>query len=227
MPIYRAKNENFFKVWTSEMAYVLGFFAADGNLTLGRRGNHFLEFTSCDLEIMEKIREVMGCTHKITERSRNTKWKTYYRIQIGSKNIFSDLVKLGFTPNKSKSLESLVIPNGYLADFLRGYFDGDGSVWAGFQNKKDRKKSTLVVLTRFTSGSRKFLEELKKKLEIELNIKGGSLLFRSGAHVLGYSTTNSLNLYKFMYRGDNKLCLARKKAIFEDFITKRTRGVEA
>lgn len=209
------------------MAYVLGFFAADGNLTLGKRGNHFIEFTSCDLEIMQKIRKAMGCTHKISTRNRSVRWKISYRIQIGSKNMFNDLVRLGFTPNKSKILELPAIPSNYLTNFLRGYFDGDGSVWAGLQNKKDRNKPTFVILTRFTSGSRKFLEELKKKLETELNLKGGSLLFRSGAHVLGYSSINSLNLYKFMYQGDNKLCLARKKAIFEDFITKRARGVEA
>ena len=71
MPIYRAKNENFFKTWIPQMAYVLGFFAADGNLTLGKRGNHFIEFTSCDKEIIEKIREAMGCTHKISIRERN------------------------------------------------------------------------------------------------------------------------------------------------------------
>ncbi len=225
MPIYRAKNEDFFKVWTPEMAYVLGFFAADGNLTLGKRGNHFLEFTSCDLEIIEKIRKVMGCAHKISMRNRSVKWKISYRIQIGSKNMFNDLTRLGLTPNKSKSLILPVIPIDHLTHFLRGYFDGDGNVWTGLQHKKDREKPTLVILTRFTSGSRKFLEELKKRLETELYLKGGSLLYRSGAHVLGYSTTNSLNLYKSMYQGNNNLCLTRKKAIFDNFISKTGRVV--
>ncbi len=32
MPIYKTKNEAFFKKWTPEMAYVLGFFTADGTI---------------------------------------------------------------------------------------------------------------------------------------------------------------------------------------------------
>jgi hypothetical protein len=48
MPIYRAKNENFFKKWSPEMAYVLGFFTADGNMLKNKRGAHFIEFNTTD-----------------------------------------------------------------------------------------------------------------------------------------------------------------------------------
>jgi len=44
MPIYKTKNENFFKKWTPEMAYVLGFFAADGSMVKNKRGACFIEF---------------------------------------------------------------------------------------------------------------------------------------------------------------------------------------
>jgi hypothetical protein len=48
MSIYRAKNENFFKKWSPEMAYVLGFFTADGNMLKNKRGAHFIEFNTTD-----------------------------------------------------------------------------------------------------------------------------------------------------------------------------------
>jgi len=57
MPIFRTKNEDFFKKWSPEMAYVLGFFAADGNMLKNRRGAHFMEFTSTDKDIIVKIRK--------------------------------------------------------------------------------------------------------------------------------------------------------------------------
>lgn len=48
MPVFKRKNEKFFERWTPDMAYVLGFFAADGTLTVGKRGNCYIELTSCD-----------------------------------------------------------------------------------------------------------------------------------------------------------------------------------
>ena len=56
MPIFKRKNEDFFKKWTPEMAYVLGFFTADGNMIKNKRGSHFIEFYSTDRDIIEKIK---------------------------------------------------------------------------------------------------------------------------------------------------------------------------
>ena len=49
MPIYKTYNKNFFKIWTAEMAYVLGFFAADGNLMRPKLGGYYFS-----LEIGDK-----------------------------------------------------------------------------------------------------------------------------------------------------------------------------
>jgi hypothetical protein len=46
VPIHRSLNQGFFKKWSPEMAYVLGFITADGNLNVGRRGNCYLEINS-------------------------------------------------------------------------------------------------------------------------------------------------------------------------------------
>lgn len=84
------------------MAYVLGFFAADGNMIRGKRGNHYISFYSCNRELLEKVRKIMGCDHKIYGKiPRNKKHQICYQIQIGSKELFADLIRLGFTPHKS------------------------------------------------------------------------------------------------------------------------------
>lgn len=41
MPVYKRVNKDFFKKWSNEMAYVLGFFAADGNMIVNKRGGQF------------------------------------------------------------------------------------------------------------------------------------------------------------------------------------------
>lgn len=81
MPIYKTKNENFFKKWTPEMAYVLGFFAADDNMLKNKRGAHFIEFQSVDKEIIEKIRNVLKTNLAIGEyQSENENYKRRYRL---------------------------------------------------------------------------------------------------------------------------------------------------
>src|SRR3989344_6923239 len=105
MPIHKDLNHNFFKEWTPQMAYVLGFFAADGTMIKNNRGAHFIEFHITDKEVLLQIRRAVGSNHKIGVRNRNTRWKLGYRLQIGSKEWFGDLKTLGFVPNKSLVLK--------------------------------------------------------------------------------------------------------------------------
>ena len=70
MPIQRNVNQDFFKKWSPNMAYVLGFFAADGNMIINKRGAHFIEFQINDLELLKNIRRALNSDHKITSRRR-------------------------------------------------------------------------------------------------------------------------------------------------------------
>ena len=56
MPIYKKVNKNFFKKWSSEMAYVLGFFMADGSIDVNPRGSQYFSIQICDKELLEEIR---------------------------------------------------------------------------------------------------------------------------------------------------------------------------
>ncbi len=129
-----------------------------------------------------------------------------------------DLRQLGFDERKTKSLAIPNIPQKYLADFIRGYFDGDGNVWVGYLNKK-RRTPTYVITTEFTSCSRKFISTLQKTLE-KFDIIGGSLICKKGCFKLKYSINNSKALYELMYYGKGKsgLFLPRKKVVFDNYL---------
>lgn len=224
MPIYKAKNEDFFKKWSPEMAYVLGFFTADGNMIKNNRGAHFIAFYSTDKDIIGKIRIALNSNLKVSLKNKhsiNSHWKNSYQLQIGSKEIFNDLLNLGMTPNKSLTIKMPIVPPEFLSHFLRGYFDGDGHVSVSTYQQKDRKNKSKVIITGFTSGSRNFLEGLKKILKKREIIRGGTL-FHSSGHRLCFSTHDSLRLYNFMYRNENSLCLSRKKVIFEHYFNNWT-----
>lgn len=216
MPIFKAKNEDFFKKWSSEMAYVLGFFAADGNMMKNKRGAHFMEFVSTDKDIVLKIKNAFNSDNKITRRLRSNRWKPSYRLQIGSKEIFNDLLKLGMVPAKSNIIKFPYTPNKYFKDFIRGYFDGDGHVSVSEYQRNDRKSKSRTILTGFTSGSKEFLEGLKKVLTKHAVVRGGTLFHHQG-YRLCFSIHDSLRLYNFMYRDSGTLYLDRKKVIFEHY----------
>lgn len=198
MPIYKTKNENFFKQWTPEMAYVLGFFCADGNLTLGKRGNKYIEFTSTDKSLLKDIRVALGSNHTLTRRKRRNAWKDAFRLQIGSKRMFVHLIELGLTPKKSLSLKLPNVPDVYLGAFLRGYFDGDGNVVFGYFRKAMRNKKTRLCAIRFTSGSKDFLEQLKIRLGMLLGISG-SFFYSGRGWRLNYGLFDSKKLFDLMY----------------------------
>ncbi|MFA6554620.1 MAG: LAGLIDADG family homing endonuclease [Candidatus Paceibacterota bacterium] len=219
MPILKKINKDFFKEWTSDMAYILGFLFADGNIVKTKRGTYFVAIYTADYQLLVSIVQSIGSDHKISERKSET--GVVYRIQIGSKDLFNDLVEKGLTPNKSRRMKLPNVPAKYFNDFVRGYFDGDGNVWVGLHNK-NRKKPTNVITASFTSASNCFLGDLHRQL-INRGIKGGSLnvIKSKKCSRLSLSTLDALKLFTIMYTIPHSLFLNRKKLVFEKFINMR------
>lgn len=55
-------NEDYFKTWSNNMAYILGFFAADGMVA---RDGQLISFSQKEKYILENIRLEMGSNHPI------------------------------------------------------------------------------------------------------------------------------------------------------------------
>jgi len=215
--MHRELNQDFFKSWSPDMAYVLGYFAADGSMAQNTRGAHFMEFASTDSILIRHVRKVTGSSHSVTIRDRGgTNWKTQYRLQIGSKEWFTDLSRLGFTQAKSNTLQFPIIPKAYTGDFVRGYFDGDGCVYLGEHYSKWHKKRVWVFTTRFTSGSKQFLDDLQRELKA-FGLVGGYVTHKNRGFELVFSRHDSVALYQLMYHTglDSDLFLPRKRTKLE------------
>ena len=180
------------------MAYVLGFFAADGAMIKNNRGAHFIEFDITDHSVLVQIRRVIGSNHKIAIRIRNPQHKVGYRLQVGSKTMFIDLIKLGFSQRKSMTLKLPRIPEEFFGHFVRGYFDGDGCVYYAHLKFADRKKPRKILNTLFTCGTPIFLKELHTLLKSQ-GISGGTVRAKNRGFDLSLSHQDSLALYKLMY----------------------------
>lgn len=197
------------------MAYVLGFLYADGNIIKNKRGAHFISFYSADLDLIKKIKHVLGSEHKITLR-KSISFKNY-SIQIGSKEMYQDLVNIGMKENKTARMKFPDMEEKYFPHFLRGYFDGDGNVWVGLIHK-ERKTQHMAIRTVFTSCSADFLVSLHEKVFI-LTGEGGSLSKGKGNYYrLTFSIKGSFNLYEIMYNNiQSSLFLKRKMIKFQKY----------
>ncbi|MCX6756727.1 MAG: hypothetical protein NTW35_01035 [Candidatus Nomurabacteria bacterium] len=218
MPIYKKVNKNFFKKWSYDMAYVLGFFAADGYITHNKRGSSFWSIDIIDKELLISIKKIIDSDHKITERIRKNNDSNIYRLQIGSKEMVEDLSLLGFNAKKSSNLTVPNIPKKYISDFIRGYFDGDGNVWVG-RVHKERKTSTVIIQVAFTSVSKNFLNSIRILLYTQ-GLVGGSIYTHKTRNFsrLAFVNKNALKIYKIMYNRKTPLFLNRKKEVFERYM---------
>lgn len=213
-------DEKFFNVWSRKMAYVLGFLFADGSLEDAPylRGK-YIRFVSINREIILKIKKAISSKHTIYEiKPATEKQHRKYLLRIGSNKIYKDLSKFGLSPNKSLTMKLPKIPKKYFADFVRGYFDGDGCVFVEFGRGRKHQKIFKGLKTIFTSGSEAFLEALSNSLLKACRLSKKSVYISRRAFQLRYGTADSVKLFYWMYKKlKGQVYLRRKLKEFERF----------
>lgn len=131
-------DESYFDdINSHDKAYWLGFIYADGYVCIRNENRSYMlgiELNRGDEHHLESFREAINSDCKIYRRSKtpfisNGCYKEYQMsiIRIYSKKLVESLMKHGVIPNKTYSLSFPDIKREYLGDFIRGYFDGDGS----------------------------------------------------------------------------------------------------
>lgn len=160
---YRKKsvfNENYFEnIDTEEKAYWLGFLFADGYISKNLKK---VVLSLAETEPLDKILICIQSNQKYgTYYSKN---KCYYSLHITSEKMVSDLIKLGCTNRKTFTLEYPNLKSRFHRHFIRGYFDGDGSVYFNKPIGNCVRPSVSFV------GTERLLCEIKKHLSF-LNLK--------------------------------------------------------
>jgi hypothetical protein len=159
-------NDSFFKFWSCEMAYVLGFIAADGCVTdttygkqKGSRHHWVINLKKDDSDILFSISRIID---SIREPYFNKKANQYV-LYVNSAEMVADLRAFGFSQHKSRELKwPTNVPSQYLSHFVRGYFDGDGCIfWKNDHNPRKKSIGINVVATRdFTEGLKSCVSQI-------------------------------------------------------------------
>lgn len=221
-------NENFFKKWTHEMAYVLGYIYADGSLDNSPRIRaKYFSINSVDEDTIRNIREVLGSGHtvvRLAPTSENRKEK--FLLRIGSHAMYDDLEKLGLYPNKSLTMSFPKIPQDFLSDFVRGYFDGDGCAYLEMSEGISQERIIKRLRTIFTSGSRGFLEGLQEVIACKTDCVG-KIYVSHRAFQLVYGTKESMEVFVFLYgNARRQLFLKRKFEVFLKYFRMRKKPID-
>lgn len=206
------------------MAYILGFVVADGCIIKrkDRMDSYVFNITSKDKNILIKIKEALESDHTIGVKYNSLKMP-YSHLSICNREICNDLMKLGIHPRKTYNLEPIKVPEKYFSDYVRGFFDGDGTVYIYNVNGAPQIKSGFVAIS--LSFIQDFTTKLCRALKISeksvhrVKIAGGKTMIQ---YNICFYIDDSEKLAKFMYGNNPTLYLERKKKIFDQWkLTKR------
>lgn len=105
---------------TESKAYFLGYFYADGNVSL--EGN--IQLTSKDVDIVPKLSNIFDTDYPIRE------YNDYYRMIFWSPRLVQTLQGYGIVPNKTynHTIPVYIPPEPLTRHFYRGLIDGDGCI---------------------------------------------------------------------------------------------------
>lgn len=167
----RPRDSNFFEVIdTPEKAYWLGFLYADGGISIRKKSCSLrINLKKEDDEHLKKfLKAIKGEKFSIKYTTKHTKEKDYYGcyININDNKIVTDLIDKGCVPKKSLILQfpsEEQVPSFLVSHFLRGYFDGDGSIWYRIIHPETGTKYFHFNLL----GTRDFLLKVQEILQLE------------------------------------------------------------
>lgn len=210
-------NDDYFsEINSEEKAYFLGLLFSDGcvfhrpncesiiTISLQKRDSYILHEMKKHFDYQGNIRfkKRQQPTHKDQET-----------LTICSNKISNDLIKLGCVTNKSLILQFPVnkIPDHLMRHFIRGLFDGDGSIAS---QKKELKNGQISHIFRFDiSGTYSICEGVKNVFINQIGLQDRKIIQRKDHRVCVCALNGNKNvkqIYHYLY-DDATIFLTRKK----------------
>lgn len=154
--------------WNSINSYIFGWVMSDGCLMKEGRNktSYSIRIASNDRKIIEWLHFRLCIGNKIYKQGERG-----FIIKYRNKESIDFMRELGLRERKSCNATFPNVPSEYLGDFIRGYFDGNGSIIL------NHTKYNTYAQVSFASGSSAFLYSLKDKLA---NLGIDSHLYKDG-----------------------------------------------
>lgn len=209
--IVRFDETVFDEIDTEEKAYWLGFIYADGYVeshTNKTRYGFELCLAAHDRDHLQKFNNFM-CYNGNNVRYKKT--GNAYRWNVRNKHLWNTLNNKGVIPRKSLILKfpdlTIFKTPDLVRHFIRGYFDGDGSISYNCNTKGFCSRRISVL------GTKQFLEKL-----CEVSGYSGTMERKKGSTTfnLRFTKDTSINFSRYLY-DDCTIYLDRKYKRFQKF----------
>lgn len=211
---YELNTKYFDSINTPNKAYILGFLYADGS-NCKSKGTITMSLQEEDKDILERIRLEVGSACPLEYLDYSEKhdfgynYKNQYRLKFHSSHMCNSLEEMGMVPNKSLVLDFPDIAEDLYSHFIRGYFDGDGSVGLYPNSSNPQLKHGILTIT----STESFCSRVKKILETQAGVIGGGI-YDAACHngvtrIYSIDGKNVLKILEWLYK-DADLYLQRK-----------------
>lgn len=189
---YKKYIENVFSNKTENSAYWIGFIAADGSLS-DKRHSIEIGIQIEDINHLKKFSKFI--TYEDNLRIGIREKTKSCRITVINQKIYSDVKKYNLMPNKSFKIRFDDIISNFNNDselirhFIRGYFDGDGSL----SYDTGKLKNLRVGFC----GNEEFLLQLQEYLSNLLNIET-NMYSKKGTNIKQLNIRYKIDAIKFL-----------------------------
>lgn len=180
---YKFNQSCFESIDTEDKAYWLGFLMADGHIRERKSGNSFC-LTSIDFEHLEKYKFFLSHPGSIKPHQKGC-----FRFEVYSNKVVKDLINLGIVSRKSFQASVPNINNCFMKDFIRGVFDGDGTI--GYTGESWRIS--------IASATKSFIYDLRSIIN-RFGIEVNDIDKRGSVYILSFGGSRLAYIFgNFMY----------------------------
>lgn len=210
---------NFSSISNETEAYILGFLYADGYV-IGDPSNRLgFQLQEQDLYMVKTIKDYICPDCKIWKEKNNT-----YKFQICRKEIIENLSNLGIEPNKTaREFGIPLLQESLVRHFIRGYFDGDGSLisdrgylYAYICSPTERIINSIKDVL-ISEGIHCSIQRQKRKGNLQTIYGKTTIISYDQFRVNIQSRRGMEKFYEYLYK-DSSIKLERKESKFSHWL---------
>lgn len=226
----RRIRQNFFsKIETELQAYILGLYASDGSID-EKRKTFRIHMQESDIDLIYLIKDIIAPDSRtwtlenrvcISPRDgKEYKGHSSFGVDINSSKICNDLVNLGIGYNKTyKENHIPKMDADLIRHFIRGYFDGDGSIVGSYikADPKWKKNENFRTYVSICCKTRTILDDIQQYLnKYSINSRIGYYK-RDNMYDIRISKSQLPKLYDLFYK-DSNFYMQRKHNKFYHYV---------
>jgi DNA-binding transcriptional regulator WhiA len=214
-------NEEFFvKIDTELKAYWLGFLLADGYIGKygGKWRNLWCTLSAKDANHLQLFMNHIGSDYPVAVYQRANHRKA--RICLTSMAAVGDLVRKKWCEFKSEGNCHIMkyVPDHLFNHFVRGYFDGDGSIVRKVRQDRHSKAYQYSFVLVAHANHHNFLDAIRAKMVVATGVKDKALKRRGSVWVCHWNGNAQVgSLCQWLY-SNASAWLPRKRERYEELL---------